>query len=75
MYLLKMQFSLLDFDIEQTYARTQASFSKNEREFSHWKKAKNLENLWDTLFSDRDFSWSFDYYSYSYMDQSQYFQH
>ena len=29
-YMLKMQFSLLDFDIEQTYARTQASFSKNE---------------------------------------------
>ena len=25
-----------DLDIEQTYTRTQASFSKNEREFSDW---------------------------------------
>ena len=35
MYRLNMQFSLLDFDIEQTYSQTQASFSKNVREFSH----------------------------------------
>ena len=32
---LNMQFSLLDFDIEQTYTPTQASFSINETEFSY----------------------------------------
>ena len=38
-----MQFSLLDFDIEQTYAGTQALHQKMK------EKAKNLEDLWDTL--------------------------
>ena len=38
-----MQFSLLDFDIEQTYAGTQALHQTLK------EKAKNLENLCNTL--------------------------
>ena len=56
-----MQFCLLDFDIEQTYVQTQAIFS------IAYMEENLVTETHCQLFSDRDFSLSYDNYSYSYM--------